>query len=101
MTDDTIETASDSGVEPPNEDFYDDTAERDELVSDAMQQASRFHVLMDKAKSWSHETVSKLRVEAALAEDTETRDEIEQVADIVATINARIEDGDKSRARQP
>lgn len=72
---------------------------RDELVQTAIQQAQQYHAIMDAAKEWARETATDLRVEAALEDDEETADEIAQVAGIVETVTARVEQGDNSRAR--
>lgn len=89
---------------PENDEFFDDEpddeqTDRDQMVQGAIQQAQQYHAVMDAAKEWSRETATNLRVEAALEDDEETADEIEQVASIVRTVTERIEQGDNSRAR--
>ena len=92
-----------SGVEPPENDemFGTESDERDQMVEQAVQQANKFHQMMDGAKEWSREKATEVRVEAALVDDEETATELEQVAGLIQSVTARIERGDNNRARQP
>jgi len=80
-------------VEPP------ENYERDEMVTDAVNQAKQYHTVMDSAKAWARDTSADLLVEAALADDENEAEEIEQIAALVRTVVERIEQGDNSRAR--
>lgn len=87
------------GVEPPTEDeLFED---RDRLVEGAVERANQFHRMMDGAKEWARQAATDLRVEQALEDDDEVADELGQVAEIVESVTARIEQGDNNRARQP
>lgn len=90
----------DNGVAPPDEDemFEDDEPDPAEQ---AVQQANQFHQIMDQAKDWARQTASDIRVDAALKDDEETAEQLDQIADLVETVTTRIEQGDNNRARQP
>lgn len=88
-------------IEPPESDeIFDNNEDRDQLVETAVQQAQQYHRVMDAAKDWARETATELRVEAALEEDDETAEEIEQIAAMVLTVPNRIERGDNNLSRQ-
>lgn len=85
-------------IQPPADDeLFDSDQQR--IVQEAVQQAQQYHSVMDSAKGWARETVADLRVEAALEDDDERAEEIEQVAAIVTTVIDRIERGDNNRSR--
>lgn len=85
-------------IQPPAEDeLFDSDQQR--LVEATVQQAQQYHTVMDAAKTWGREAVTKLSVEAALEDDEETAAEIEKVAAIVTTVIERIEQGDNNRSR--
>jgi hypothetical protein len=83
-------------IEPPESD---ELFDQEEMLQEAIQQAQQYHSIMDSAKKWSRETTTDLRIEAALEEDEEAADRIEQIAAIVRTVTERIEQGDNNRAR--
>jgi hypothetical protein len=83
-------------IEPPESD---ELFDQEEMLQEAIQQAQQYHSIMDSAKEWSRETTTDLRIEAALEEDEEAADRIEQIAAIVRTVTERIEQGDNNRAR--
>ncbi|UBF22639.1 hypothetical protein HRTV-25_gp58 [Halorubrum tailed virus 25] len=91
---------------PENDDFFEDdepteNPERDQLVQTAIQQAQQYHTVMDAAKEWGRDTAAELLVEAAIEDDDETAEEIEQTAALVRTVVRRIEKGDNNLSRQP
>lgn len=88
-------------VPPPDSDELFEEDEQEQLVQTAVQQARQYHSVLDTAKEWSREMSGELRVVAALEEDEETASDIEQVAELVKTVTARIEQGDNNRSRQP
>jgi hypothetical protein len=88
-------------VPPPDSDELFEEDEQEQLVQTAVQQARQYHSVLDTAKEWSREMSGELRVAAALEEDEETASDIEQVAELVKTVTARIEQGDNNRSRQP
>jgi hypothetical protein len=83
-------------IEPPESD---ELFDQEEMLQEAIQQAQQYHSIMDSAKEWSRETTTDLRIEAALEDDEEAADRIEQIAAIVRTVTERIEQGDNNRAR--
>ena len=88
-------------VPPPDSDELFEEDEQEQLVQTAVQQARQYHSVLDTAKEWSREMSGERRVVAALEEDEETASDIEQVAELVKTVTARIEQGDNNRSRQP
>ena len=85
-------------IEPPESD---ELFDQEKFVESAITRAKDYHNMMDGAKQWAITTAADLRVEAALEDDEETADEINQAAELVMTIPRRIEQGDITRTRQP
>jgi hypothetical protein len=100
MSDDTNQ----NDVEPPEEDEMfaeDQPPEVDQETQEALQQAHQFHAGFDQAKEWATETAADLRVKAALEDDPEVAEQVEQIAKLVRSVNRRISQGDNNMARQP